>query len=441
VKYAAKCEEVDSRGYNLNQGCHGYAEGLSVPQLGHGQATRARGTHALKQLPIPAIAVWLLAALFITCLSFAGAIAETGKFEGKGEAPLKGYDIRSSRKLAVKRAVRSALEEAAGSILNPEVFRKKYELLDKQVFSKPKRFVRNTTPLSEVRKGSRYVVVVWVDVDMSALRSQLVKLGLLPPPESLPRWMIFIPARMNNGSRNSAWKGAQAAPSIPESEFEKIIAHYGYRIVRPGGDESLTPKMIEKPVESLAKVLTEAKRMGATHLLIGESGAYSGKGISKREYTLGTAWVNIQAVEVATGKVVGEANARASLEFPDNVDLDEKVIPAACRKLRDDVIGWMAIVNPVGGAGFKKVSLILKGFVTYAEYKAVIVALEDEIPGVRKVSLRSLARGEAEIEARFASEGSELARLLVKHRFKGFSLELEGEAGGKFILKLVPRLE
>jgi len=382
-------------------------------------------------------AIWSIA-FFIALAPFDQALAESKRFEGKGEAPIKGYDFRATRALAIKRAARAALEEATGSLLNPRVFHKKYNLLDSEIFSKRKRFVGRTTPLSEFRKGNRYFVVVWAYIDVSLLKTKLVNLGLIPPPESMPRWMVIIPNRVNDGPRSSGWMEGAGAASIPEAQFGKIIVRYGYRVAGARGEGSVAAEAVENPADNLAKILETAKRINATHLLVGESAVYSNRGIVHKEYTLTTARISVMAFEVATGKVVGETSTSIALEIPDGAAIEKATIPAVCRKLRDELTGWLDMVNPSGAAGFERVSLLLRGFINYAHYDGVITALDQDIKGVRKVHLKSLARGEALVEVRFAGGGVDLVNQLRERRFKGFSLEPDGEEDGKFILKFIP---
>jgi len=338
--------------------------------------------------------------------------------------------------LAIKRAARSALEEATESLLNPKIFREKYDLLDKTVFSNQEKFVTGSTVLSEGRVEKKYEVVVLADIDMSLLRGALVQIGLLLPPEKMPGWVIVIPEKVGDAPQRSAWIGNQ--PSVAESQLGDIIKQYGYRIVRPGEGKSLLSEIATNPEEHLSDIQAAARQMGATHVLVGESVFYPGRGVTRKEYSLGTAQIDLKAIEAATGNVVGQSSERISLELPGGNNIDKLVISAACFKLRDEVWKWLNNVNPSGAAGFNEVYLRFTGFVTYADYSAVVAAIEENIPGARKVTLRSLARGEAEIEVRFFGDAAELARQLIEYKFNNFSLEKGGEVDGKIVLKVIP---
>jgi len=377
----------------------------------------------------------ILAAVILTLTA---VYAESKKFEGKGAAPIEGYDIRTARTLALKRAMRSAIEEAAGSLINPKVFTKKYDMLNEKVFKHPKKFVTDTIPLSEARKGDMYEVVVWADVDMGALRAALVKLGLLPPPEKVPRWLVFVPESFNGGAPVSIWAQAGSSRSTVESETETVILKYGYHMVRAGKNDALDQEVIDRPVERTATILELAKRLGATHALIGKSSVFSGIGIKNKAYRLGTAKVRLTAYNVESGEIVGETGARAAIEVPDGDKLEEKVLRAACGKLRGELVGWMHSVNPTGAAGFDEAILRLHGFTSYPEYASLIEAVEGKIPGVRKVRLISMSEGFAEVEVRYAGDGGELVRKIVGLEFKLFRLKLQGETSGGYSIKVIP---
>ena len=379
----------------------------------------------------------VIAVFFVTCLFAFAAFAEVRKFEGKGDSPLETYDMRVARGLAIKRGVREALEAAVESQLNPKVFREKYDLLDKAILSSPEKFVTGTTVISEGKVEKKYRVSVSAEIDLTKLRAALAQVGLLLPPEKMPAWMVIIPEKVGDQSQRSTWINGQ--PSIAESEFGDIIKRYGYRIVKPGEGRSLSSKIANSPEEHLSDLQAAAGQMGATHILVGESDFHSGGGVTRKEYTLGTARIHIKAIEAATGNAVGEAAQNTSLELVGTDSMDKLVISAVCYNLRDEVWSWLNKANPTGAAGFNELYLRFSGFLTYADYSAVVATLEENIPGVRKVTLRSLARGEAEIAVRYFGEATELAKKLTDYKFSGFYLEKGGEEEGKILIKVVPR--
>jgi len=379
----------------------------------------------------------LSSVILISLMFYSTIFAETRKFEGKGDSPLETYDMRVARGLAIKRGVREALEAAVESQLNPKVFREKYDLLDKAILSSPEKFVTGTTVISEGKVEKKYRVSVSAEIDLTKLRAALTQVGLLLPPEKMPTWMVIIPEKVGEQPQRSTWINGQA--SIAESEFGDIIKRYGYRIVKPGEGRSLSSDIANTPEEHLSDLQAAAAQMGATHILLGESEFHSAGGVTRKEYTLGTARIHIKAIETATGNAVGEAAQNTSLELIGTNSMDKLVISAACHKLKDEVWGWLNKANPTGATGFNEVFLRFSGFLTYADYSAVVTALEENIPGVRKVTLRSMARGEAEIEVRYFGEAAELAKKLTDYKFSGFYLEKGGEEDGKIVLKVVPR--
>jgi len=365
---------------------------------------------------------------------FAGA---GEKFEGKGVAPISGYDLDYARKEAIERANREALEEAIGSLINQRVYLARYQILDRNIISRPEEYIMSSTPLVEERVGDRYEVKVWAEVDTDAVRAKLVELNLLPPPESMPRWVVLVPCFRKGEPVETGWKSPESEPSTAERELEEFIEEYGYDTLRPVPEIMPEKKCLKKPASCMEDFERAAQTMNATHAIVGEARVSSGEAITRPEYVLGVAGVYLKAIDVVTGEVIGRAGRRVAIELPDGENLDAKLLPVVFAKLRPELQKWMDSVNPAAPAGFEQVRLKISGFVSYSEYSAILEVLEKELENVRRYTLESVSRGEAQMKILYTGSPEELVRELVGWNYRGFKLQYRGETRGKHLIRVI----
>ncbi len=378
--------------------------------------------------------------LFILSIAFVlpAFMAEAGeKFEGKGVAPIREYDLDYARTLAIKRANRAALEEALGSLISQRTYLARYDILNGNIISRPEKYIMSSTPLTEERVGDRYEIKVWAEVDTEAVRAKLVELNFLPPPESMPRWIVAAPSIRKGGPSQTRWRSPESKPSTAEKVLEKFINNYGYEVAKPAEELIPEKKCIDKPMSCVEEYRNYASRMGATHIMLGEARVSSGEALTRPGYVLGVAGVHLKALGVATGEMIGRASRRVALELPEGENLQEKLLPPVFSKLKPELQKWMDEVNPAAPAGFEEVRLKITGFVSYAEYSAILDVLEKELENVRRYTLESIARGQAQMKILYTGPPDKLVRKLVELEYRGFEMNYQGKTKDKHIVKVV----
>lgn len=399
-----------------------------------GERTKSGGSNGEKFVCV------LFSMLLISLpLLICAAAVETKSFEGKGVAPLQGYDIKTARNLAIKKGARAALDDAAGSLLNLKTFTEKHDSIEQAVLNEPKKYITNVMTLSEERKGNNYEVVVSADVNMNLVKSELIRLGLLLPPDKMPVWMVVISERAGNAAPQSAWIGEKNSPSYSESLMNGFIGNYGYRVIeRKNNDAPIIDAQLPES-EKAAKAIKAAENMGAAYLLVGECVFVESAGVSNKDYRLNTARLTMTLYEVSSGNALQETESMVSIELPPDPENPKRAIRAVIVKLDDEMTEWLQLYNPSGAAGYVKVKIDFYGFTNYGMYIELTSALDRDIDGVRKVTLVSLGPGEAEIDIQYAREkGSELVQKLIEYSFKSFRLQPAESKNGKYFLKVIP---
>jgi len=114
----------------------------------------------------------------------------------EGSAPVKNEAVAEARSAAIQGALQKAVEQAAGSLLTPEIMREKGKTLRGSIFLKADQYILNYRILSEKASADVYNVVVRVTVALDSIKNDIRTLGLMKElPPGLPSAPVFITIR------------------------------------------------------------------------------------------------------------------------------------------------------------------------------------------------------------------------------------------------------
>lgn len=377
------------------------------------------------------------------------AFAQTVTFDAEGSSAIQGGDVGRARKEAIKNAQSRAVESAAATVLPASVFENNYDALDQRIFRNPEVYSASQIILSESRDAERYRVIVRVAVNMDKLRSDLISAGLLLPREKIPLWMVIVPELTDNGRQRSKWFEGLKEQSQAESALEKIITEYGFRAVTKPGGKLLPADEIEKTVDAAEKILNGGEDVpssllkfalgaGAGYLLFGRVQTKTREGMSGAGFKLAFADIELVAVEVSSGRIIGKFSASPALESLEDEGLEARTIKLGISKIKPDFYKTLDSVNPSGSpAGLPTITISVTGITSFDQYAAVRDFLENKVRGVRGVEIVKLSPTEIMLKVKFTGKADTLISSLLGGNFADFKLEDGGEIEGihKIIIK------
>lgn len=376
--------------------------------------------------------------------------AQTATFETEGSAFIQGVDVGKARKDAIKNALSRAVESASATILPGSVFENNYDALDQRILRNPEVYITNQVILSETRDAQRYRVTVRASINMDKLRSDLISAGLLMAREKIPLWLVIIPERLGDGEWRSKWYESVKGQSYAESALENAITEYGFRTVAKNPQSKLLPAdEIEKTIKAVEKIINGGNELpsslikyagstGAGYLVVGRVQTTLGEGVSGAGFKLAIAEIELVAVEVSSGKIIGRFSARPAMESPQEEGLDGRNIKLGISKIKKDFYRMLDSVNPSGSpAGFPEITISLVGITSFEQYVAVRDFLENRVRGVRSVEIVKISPTEIVLKVKFTEKSEALVSTLIANNFGNFKLEDGGESEGirKIIIK------
>lgn len=111
----------------------------------------------------------------------------------ESSAPVKNEAVSEARSAAIQGALQKAVEQAAGSLLTPEIMRAKGKTLRGNIFLKADQYILNYRILSEKAPDDVYNVIVRVTVALDSIKNDIRTLGLMKElPPGLPPAPVFI---------------------------------------------------------------------------------------------------------------------------------------------------------------------------------------------------------------------------------------------------------
>lgn len=140
------------------------------------------------QRSIAAVAV---AALLLTILPSVAMPGEDLKTVATGVAPIKGDNIAGARQAATQDALRQALEQGVGMLMDATSILKNNDLMEK-IYTNTQGYITRYDIIKEGREqNGLYRVKICAMVKSGALRDTLVKLGLIKAMMDYPRVLIL----------------------------------------------------------------------------------------------------------------------------------------------------------------------------------------------------------------------------------------------------------
>jgi hypothetical protein len=114
----------------------------------------------------------------------------------EGSAPVKNEAVAEARSDAIQGALQKAVEQAAGSMLTPQIMREKGKTLRGNIFLKADQYILNYRILGEKASGGVYSVIVRVTVALDSIKNDIRTLGLMKElTPGLPSAPVFITIR------------------------------------------------------------------------------------------------------------------------------------------------------------------------------------------------------------------------------------------------------
>jgi len=372
--------------------------------------------------------------VLVACL-FGPALAETADktsqtVVAQGIATVIQDNVPAARDTAVQDALRQAVEQAAGTVVEADTLVQNFQLVSTSVYTKTAGYVQSYTVVREWQEGTLYKVSIRAVVDMGTLEKDLGALGLLYQRIKKPRVMVII---------LETQRGIRSVDSAAEAEMIRKLVQSGFTVMDQRQIQAIRASdQVKKLVGGDLKAAQLLGRQHGTELLIVGEGASEGaiRGGPLANFVSVRARVEARAIRTDTGDILAAEGVSAP-----GLDLSEqgagkKALAAAGEK-------WVEAALPAILARWSKevndgntVQVVVSGL-TFAQLGKFKERLKTEVRGVKDIHQRSFTANVATLDVDVKGSAQELADDIVRKDFPSFKIEVVGFSPNRLDLLVV----
>jgi hypothetical protein len=363
----------------------------------------------------------LISGLFL--LFAAASFAQTKMVTAEGVASI-GTDKAAAHDKAIEDALRRAVEQAVGTMVESETSVENYQLLSDKIYSRSSGYVKKYEVVSEQAEGNLLRIRIEAEVDSGYLNSDLAAIGLLQRRMKYPRVVVMI-AEDNIMRTNYFEQIYSLSNSQSESVIIQKLKEKGFKVVDPGylrksvsaGDAKEAWQGNE---DAAGKI---GKKVGAEIAIVGQAiSTRAANNIAGSDLLSMSTTINVQAVKSGTGEIMAQASGQGTAAHINEVVALQQALQKAADKVADGIISGILSTWQTESSGTRTLALEVHE-ITPAELDRLKASLE-KMRGVTEVIVREFSGGTADINIEATSDAQDLSAIIGKTKFTGFHLTL-----------------
>jgi hypothetical protein len=335
-----------------------------------------------------------------------------------------GSDPAAARDKAIEDALRRAVEQAVGTMVESETAVEKYQLLSDRIYSHSSGYVKNYSVVSEKQEGNLLRVTIAAEVSTGDLTNDLSGIGLLQRRMKYPRIMVSI-VEDNILSNASYWEAYSVSTSQAESTVNQRMKEKGFNIVDPNFmRKSLKPQEARAAWEGDYQTAGRfGQRLGAEIVIVGQAASTrSANNIMGSDLLSVSSTINATAVKAGTGEIIAQASGSGTAAHINEIAAMKEALQKASDQVADQLIEGILDTWQKESTGTRAIAMSVNGISTQ-ELDRLKSSLE-KMRGVSEILVRNFSGGTADISIQAKTDGQELSAQIAKTPFSGFKLEL-----------------
>lgn len=247
------------------------------------------------------------------------------------EGVAAGSDLKA-RDEAINRALRRAIEQGVGTLIDSESMTQNYQLLDDKVYSDVKGYVKEYKVISD-NNGAEGVYRVKVEaiVALARLSKDLKGLNIIKERKNNPRVMVLVQEFVD---------GLEQPSELVQTEMERIFLAKGFPLVDKGQFQMIKERDVALSYDNPQKAAVLGREFGAEVIIVGQ--ATSNLTESSRPYGVAvfayTADISAKAIKTDTGALMVSDSVSATERGSGRVPTANKALKSAGENLARDMM-------------------------------------------------------------------------------------------------------
>jgi hypothetical protein len=355
-----------------------------------------------------------------------------------GSGPAPSREVADARDLALREALRSAVEQAVGRLLPAQRIVRYYPLLGERIFDRSMTYVQDYQIVHETKGPQLYRVTVQTTLHMDRLRQDLQQLGLFLSDTERPTVVVLVAEKLGPKAPWLWWW--RTSPPEPQSlaftqAIGRVFSSRGLLVLSPSSFLEKLPQdqTYQEPLLGDGPGSALGKALGARIVVVGEVSHQPAAGGSPA-----TAAGSLRALRTDSGQLVTRAATTIPVQPTPEQPSPGHGFTALAERLGTQLAD--AILAPVvtGGKAAREVTVRILGVRSYGDLLRIKEYLQ-EAPGVTRVDQVQLKAAQGSVTVVCSGGAEEVGRALQGRDFGAFTTSTDSVGEDSITVSIMKR--
>lgn len=378
--------------------------------------------------------------IVIPSILFAQQTDESKQVIANGLGAILAGDEVKAREDALSSALRNAVEQVVGTMIESDVLVENYQTVEDKIYSRTTGYVQQYDIVSENKQSDNvFEVTIRATVKMSDLRNDLQAIGVLISRKGKPRTMVLIDER--NITAN--YHQLIADLNTTETTIMNEMMNMGFPFVDAAtAKRNIARDMAQAAIQGdAAAAASIATRLGAEILITGTAVSKVASGgpavVRNAGFKSCQATLNLRVIRADDASIIAVASANDRAAHIDEVTGGSQALEKAAKKASSDLVDKIIKVWQQDVYSGTQVQLQVLNITSFSQLNIFKNSLSYYVRGVQGVNQRSFEGGSALFDIDIKGNAEQLASELEAKEIEGMKLQVIGLTANKVTVKIL----
>ena len=345
--------------------------------------------------------------------------------------------LAQTRQMAIDEALRSAVEQGVGTLIDSKTKVANFEVLQDQIYSRSSGYVTDYKILSENKSSGSYTVTIRANVRMASIKNDLSAIGILMAQVGNHRFMaIYVPETRVSAQRNSM------VVKAAEGAINGVFARKGFIVL-----DKMLINDVYNEIEQAGRIDVETEDLAALSLkykadllLIYDVRAAQKKGGQSRFFGGIMVDISLRAVAPATADLIAQKAGDLTIKTSKSMAGDyyanhqaaksaDRLGKAVAQALIGDTLAYFERSVHAG----TRFDVWFRNFSEQETY--TIVKVIEAMSGYKDKNVRNESPGNFQLDVNYQGKKFDFKRALYQGlKQKGIRFKTQQSKGNRFLL-------
>ncbi len=368
-----------------------------------------------------------------------GAGQEEQEVVAKGLGAIIGGDQAKAADDALASALRSAVEQVVGTMVQSNVLVENYQVVEDQIYSRTQGYVKSYQVLSQTPRDNTIMeVTVRAVVKKSNLENDLNAIGLLIQQKNKPRIMVLVDEKnMDSHYYYDHYDLNTTANQLTNKFLEKGFTFVDKEVVLRKLQRESVQAALDGDTKSAESI---ARESGAEVLIMGKAVAKEASGgpavLRQSGMVSCQATLNLRAVRADDGTIIAVTSQQAPAVHVDNVTGGTQALAKAADLAANDLTTKILKVWQQDVYSGTTIQMRVMEVPSFADLSKFRDMLKTHVRGVQNVYQREYSGGTALLDLDVRANASQVADELGRKDFSPYRVQVVNFSQNYLVIKL-----